>query len=117
MCIRRFGGPGQGSTRLAFVKSVRGHRTKVQASDPACQSTMPAINETQAFKFLLKDGGRGPCKNRTGQIAIGIRITRDQTAQARQYLVDGIRHAGTQGNQHAGAEMTELLATLPALDG
>ena len=38
-------------------------------------------------------------------------------AQARQYLVDGIRHAGTQGNQHAGAEMTELLATLPARDG
>jgi len=38
-------------------------------------------------------------------------------ARARQFLVDGIRHAGIQGKQHAAAEMTELLATLPADDG
>ena len=34
-------------------------------------------------------------------------------AQARQYLVEGIGHAETQGQLHAASEMTEMLATLP----
>ena len=37
--------------------------------------------------------------------------------QARQFLVDGIRHAGVQGNEHAAAEMAELLASLPPDNG
>ena len=46
-------------------------------------------------------------------MAAQLLVTANELSRAREFLVDGIRHAGTQGNQHAAAEMSELLASLP----
>ena len=46
-------------------------------------------------------------------MAAQLLVGTGQVGQARQFLVNGIRHAGIQGNEHAAAEMAELLASLP----
>ena len=67
-----------------------------------------------AFVTLIDDDPpHVPAFFMAAQLLVGT----GDVARARQFLVDGIRHAGIQGKQHAAAEMTELLATLPADDG
>jgi thioredoxin-like negative regulator of GroEL len=67
-----------------------------------------------AFATLIDDDPpHVPAFFMAAQLLVGT----GQVAQARQFLVDGIRHAGLQGNEHAAAEMAELLASLPPESG